>query len=194
MYNIMAKVLTNRLKLIIGSVLSETQYVFVKERQILNGIVIANEVVDYAERRKKELISFKVDFEKPYNLVEWVYFSCKRRMWLMECKFSTAMRRFWLMEILHEFKLGMGLRQGDPLSALLFLITDEGSNVMLKASVKAGIFGRKLSVKQLLPQIIRAIGVYLVISTQKQGIYFSIKSYTIQVCLRTLRHEVENEG
>lgn len=64
---------------------------------------------------------------------------------------------------------------------------------MLKASVKTDIFGRKLSAEQLLPHIIRAIGVNLVISMQKQRIYLSIKSYTIQICLSTLKHEVENE-
>lgn len=52
MYNIVTKVLTNRLKLIIDSVISKAQSAFVKGRQILNGIIIANEVVNYAERRR----------------------------------------------------------------------------------------------------------------------------------------------
>jgi proline dehydrogenase len=41
-----AKVLSNRLQMVIGSVISETQTAFVKDKQILDGILIANEVVD----------------------------------------------------------------------------------------------------------------------------------------------------
>ncbi|GAU30513.1 hypothetical protein TSUD_18930 [Trifolium subterraneum] len=42
LYKILAKVLPNRLQLVIGSVISETQTTFVKNRQILDGILIAN--------------------------------------------------------------------------------------------------------------------------------------------------------
>ncbi|KAK2351444.1 hypothetical protein QL285_097260 [Trifolium repens] len=48
LYKILAKLLANRLRLVIGSVISETQTAFVKDRQILDGILIANEVVDEA--------------------------------------------------------------------------------------------------------------------------------------------------
>jgi len=42
-----------------------------KERQILGGILIANEVEDDVKNKmKKELVLFKVDFEKTYDLVE----------------------------------------------------------------------------------------------------------------------------
>ncbi|GAU49076.1 hypothetical protein TSUD_25350 [Trifolium subterraneum] len=56
------------LKLVIGSVIFESQTAFVKERQIL--ILIANEVVDEAHKTKKELMLFKVDFEKTYDSVD----------------------------------------------------------------------------------------------------------------------------
>ncbi|GAU41056.1 hypothetical protein TSUD_374110 [Trifolium subterraneum] len=73
LYKILAKVLANRLRLVMGSVISESQTAFVKDRQILDGILIANEVVDEAHRTKKELMLFKVDFEKAYDSVDWGY-------------------------------------------------------------------------------------------------------------------------
>jgi len=59
--------------MIIGRVVSETQTTFVKDRQILDGILIANEVVHEAKNSNKELMLFKVDFEKAYDLVDWGY-------------------------------------------------------------------------------------------------------------------------
>lgn len=44
-----------------------------KGRQILDGILIANEVVNVARKWKNELLLFKVDFEKAYGSVEWGY-------------------------------------------------------------------------------------------------------------------------
>lgn len=34
-------------------------------------MMIVNEVVDLAKRRKHERLIFKVDFEKAYDLVDW---------------------------------------------------------------------------------------------------------------------------
>jgi len=42
MYKIIAKLLANKLRLVISSVVSETQSAFVKNRQILDGIFITN--------------------------------------------------------------------------------------------------------------------------------------------------------
>jgi len=68
MYKFFLKVLAKRLRLVIGSVVSDTQSAFFKGRQILDGILLANEVVDEASKCKKELLLFKVDFEKAYNI------------------------------------------------------------------------------------------------------------------------------
>lgn len=52
LYKILSKVLANRLQNVIGSVISPTQTIFVHGRQILDGLLIANGLVEDARRRK----------------------------------------------------------------------------------------------------------------------------------------------
>ncbi|GAU16594.1 hypothetical protein TSUD_233460 [Trifolium subterraneum] len=58
-YKVLSKVLANRLQSVVGGVVSQTQSAFIKGRQILDGILIANEIVDDAKRDNKELLMFK---------------------------------------------------------------------------------------------------------------------------------------
>lgn len=48
MYKVLAKVLSNMMRNVISIVISESRSSFVHRRQILDGILIANEVVDNA--------------------------------------------------------------------------------------------------------------------------------------------------
>jgi hypothetical protein len=73
LYKVLAKVLANRLREIIGSVVSDSQSAFVRGKQILDGILIANEASDEARSMNKELLMFKVDFEKAYDSVDLKY-------------------------------------------------------------------------------------------------------------------------
>jgi hypothetical protein len=72
-YKVLAKILTNRLRAVVGSVVSESQYAFIKGKQILDGILVANEAVDEARRFNKETLLFKVDFKKAYDSVDLTY-------------------------------------------------------------------------------------------------------------------------
>lgn len=70
-YKVLSKMLANRLKKVIGSIISKTQSAFVYGRQILENILITNEIVYEARKRIKEVVMFKVDFEKTYNFLDW---------------------------------------------------------------------------------------------------------------------------
>jgi len=46
-----------------------SQMAFIKGKHILDGNVIANEVIDDTKKRKNDFLMFKVDFEKAYDFI-----------------------------------------------------------------------------------------------------------------------------
>ena len=73
LYKIMAKVLANRIKSVLGKVIFLVQLAFVEGRQILDAVLIANEAVDTIIRRKESDIVCKLDIEKAYDQLSWEF-------------------------------------------------------------------------------------------------------------------------
>nr|ABN08584.1 RNA-directed DNA polymerase (Reverse transcriptase) [Medicago truncatula] len=130
---------------------------FIKGRQILDGILLANEVVDEARKLKKELLLFKVDFGKPYDSVDWCYldavmlkmgFLALSQKWIKECIGTTSTSVLVNGSPTEEFYLERGLREGDPLSPFLFLLVAEGFNVLMDSlSVNQFFIGYKVDIE-----------------------------------------------
>jgi len=142
LYKVLAKVLANRLRSVVGCVVSESQSAFIKVKQILDGILIANEVVDEPRRLNKELVLFKVDFENAYDFVDLKYldlvmanmnFPRLWRKWISECVGTTTSSVLVNGSPTDKFPIERGLRQGDLFSPFLFLLAAEGFNVLMKA-------------------------------------------------------------
>lgn len=58
-------------KKVIGKLIGDVQNAFVEGFYIVDGVLIANETMDFLKRTKMLSLIFKVDFEKFYDSLEW---------------------------------------------------------------------------------------------------------------------------
>ena len=66
----LAKVLANRLKLIVGKVVSKAQNAFVEGRQILDAALVANKVIYSILKSTEGVVLCKLNIEKAYDHVD----------------------------------------------------------------------------------------------------------------------------
>ena len=73
LYKWLTKVLANRLKLMVGKVVSKAQNAFVEGRQILDAVLVANEILDLILKSNEGAVMCKFDIEKAYDHVGWSF-------------------------------------------------------------------------------------------------------------------------
>jgi hypothetical protein len=150
-FKVFLKLLNDRLTPIAGNIVSDSQTAFIKGRNILEGVITLHEVLHELKRTKEEGVLFKIDFEKAYDKVklDFVREVVERKgfppSWI-EQTMSTIQGGKVCVNVNGErsqyFRTYQGLRQGDPLSPILFnLVVDVLRSLMRKAAKKNKIMG-----------------------------------------------------
>jgi hypothetical protein len=159
-YKLVAKVLASCLARVIGPLVAKSQTAFLKGRQLVEGVVVVNEVIDYAKKSGKECLIFKVDFEKAYDSVDWNFldymlrkfgFGLKWRAWMWACICNGNMSVLVNGSPTEEISIKRGLKQGDPLAPLLFLLVAEGLGAIMRKGVEINRFKPFLVGRDTLP-------------------------------------------
>ena len=145
LYKILAKVLANRIKRVLDKVISKSQNAFVKDRQILDAVLIANELVDSTLRRKDQGMVCKLDIEKAYDNISWEFlnqvmgrmgFGGRWLSWINWCISTVSFSVLINGSPVGFFPSSKGLRQGDPLSPYLFVIGMEALSCLINRAVE----------------------------------------------------------
>ena len=133
-YKILAKVLTNRLSAVISSVVGPEQACGIPGRLSSENVRVLKDVVDYVNRSNVGAAIISLDQEKAFDRVDWSFMLrvleamnfgpsfCKWVRLLYTNVFSQVLVNGFQSD---PFPVSRGVRQGCPLSPLLYVLVAE---------------------------------------------------------------------
>eukprot|EP00253_Pinus_taeda_P032607 PITA_32607 len=155
LYKIIAKTIANRIKPILSQHISSEQFAFLHHRQIHEAVASAQELLHTLHVKKQKGMILKVDLSKAFDRTNWLYlrlllthlgFPYSYIKWTMSCIMDVNYSVLLNGETTNFFTAERGLRQGCPLSPLLFLLIMEGlSRLFASARDRHQLTGIKIA-------------------------------------------------
>ncbi|KAM1727381.1 hypothetical protein ACFX12_018028 [Malus domestica] len=137
LYKVVTKILVNRLRPIMKSIINPNQVSFIPGRHITDNIIIAQEVLHTFSitRGARGYMAWKIDLSKAYDrlrcdfirevLVEVGIDDLTVKLIIMDCVSKVDYKIVVNRECSTSFRPERGVRQGDPLSPYLFVLCVE---------------------------------------------------------------------
>ena len=128
----LTKIMDNRLQPVIQKLIHKNQYGFIISRTIQDCLAWSFKYLHQCQQTKREIIILKIDFEKAFDLVEHeailqiLHAKGFNQSWinLVNNVLKSASTSVMLNGVPGKtFKCKRGVRHGDPLSPLLFVLT-----------------------------------------------------------------------
>jgi len=155
LYKIISKIIANRIRPILSQHIAPQQFAFLENRQIHEVIGTAQEAIHTIWTKHLKSILLKIDLSKAFDQVSWLYikmilihlgFPHQLITWIMACITTPTYSILINGAASHFFHSERGLRQGCPLSPLLFLLVMEALSRLIKSAKRDGtIRGLKIS-------------------------------------------------
>jgi len=155
LYKIISKTIASRLKPILSRHIAPQQFAFLESRQIHEAIGLAQEAIHSIWSKHLKSILLKIDLSKDFDRANWLYikmilihlgFPHSYISWIMACITSPSFSILINGSASPFFHSERGLRQGCPLSPLLFLLIMEGLSRLIDSAKRTGdIWGLRIS-------------------------------------------------
>ena len=133
-YKILARVLSQRLQRVIQKIISFDQTGYIKGRSASDNLRLVQDVIDYCNNLEEQGLILFLDFKQAFDCVnhEFLFETLKRFnfkesfiQWVKVLYINAegkVINNGWISQ---SFKIKRGVRQGCPLSALLFVLVVE---------------------------------------------------------------------
>ena len=135
----------------INNYISQTQSAFIPGRYILDAAVVLHETLHEINKKKLNAVVLKLDFEKAYDKVKWPFlqqalrikgFSPQWCSWIQKVTTKGFVAVKVNNDIGHFFHTKKGVRQGDPLSPLLFNLAADFLAILINRAKTNGLISR----------------------------------------------------